>query len=132
VPRAVAGFLLPLAVSVFKAALPISITVGALFIARLYGIGLSVADVATLVLSAVLLSFSTPGIPSGSTLMMVPIFLSIGLPAEGVAILIAVDLVPDVFKTIAHVTSDMTAVAVVHRLTSASNGTPPPVAATSP
>lgn len=44
-----------------------------------------------------------------------PVFVSVGLPVEGVGILLAVDLIPDVFKTTAHVTAHMSAAAVVHR-----------------
>jgi len=55
----------------------------------------------------VVLNFSTPGIPSGGMLLQVPLYTSIGLPVEGIGILIALDTLPDMFKTLLNVTSDM-------------------------
>ena len=54
------------------------------------------------------ISFSVPGIPSGSLFLLAPVLVDIGLPAEGVGILIAVDVIPDMFKTLANVTSHLT------------------------
>ena len=63
-----------------------------------------------------LLNFSTPGIPSGGMLLQLPVYAAIGLPAEGIGILIALDTVPDMFKTALNVTADMaTAVLVTPR-----------------
>jgi hypothetical protein len=86
-----------------------SIGVGmlALFVAKLYGIDLSTANLALVAASSVVLNFSTPGIPSGGMLLQVPLYTSIGLPVEGIGILIALDTLPDMFKTLLNVTSDM-------------------------
>jgi Na+/H+-dicarboxylate symporter len=91
VPAATATFILPIAVALMKVALPISITTGVLFLARLNGAEVHPALVATVVMSAVILSFSTPGVPSGSVLMLVPILDAVGIPAEGAGLLLAVD-----------------------------------------
>jgi len=47
--------------------------------------------------------------------MLAPLFVSIGLPAEGIGILIAVDAIPDVFSTVLNVTGDLAAAAIVQR-----------------
>jgi Na+/H+-dicarboxylate symporter len=60
----------------------------------------------------VVLSLSTPGIPSGGMLLQAPLYVTIGLPVEAIGILIALDTLPDMFKTLLNVTSDM-AVAVL-------------------
>lgn len=112
----VSGFVLPLAVSVFKYAAPLSWTMGALFVAWFYGIPLHVRDIATVAAAGVFLAFAAPGVPRGAFLMLAPLFLAIGLPIEGLGILIAVDAIPDLFATILNVTGDLAATVLVARL----------------
>ena len=113
--REVSGFVLPLAVSTFRLNLAVSWIVGGLFIARLYGVPFGVASIATFYVAAVLMSFSVPGIPSGSLFIIAPLFPTVGLPVEGVGILIALDAVPDIFKTTLNVTGHMTVAAILGR-----------------
>lgn len=103
------GFVLPLAVSVFRVNVPMAWVVGVVFLGKLYGIPVSEGTLLTLVLTSTLLSFSVPGIPSASLFLLSPVLVDVGLPAEGVGILIAVDVLPDMFKTLANVTSQLTA-----------------------
>jgi proton glutamate symport protein len=111
----ISGFVLPLAVSTFKIGVPISWVVGALFIARLHGVTLGHSQIALVAAGAIVLSFSTPGIPSGSLVLMAPVLASVGLPVEGIGILIALDVFPDSFKTTLNVTADMAAAAILSR-----------------
>jgi Na+/H+-dicarboxylate symporter len=111
----VTGFVLPLAVSVFHIAGAVSWTSGAMFVAWFYGIDLHVAQLVTIALATVTLNFAVPGIPRGAFIMLTPLFLSIGLPAEGIGILIAVDAFPDMFSTVLNVTGDLAAAALVAR-----------------
>ncbi|HTK51420.1 MAG TPA: cation:dicarboxylase symporter family transporter, partial [Gemmatimonadaceae bacterium] len=111
----VTGFVLPLAVSAFKIAAPVSWTVGALFVAWFYGIHLGARELATIAVAAIFLPFIGPGVPRGAFLMLAPLFLAIGLPAEGIGILIAVDAIPDIFSTILNVTGDLAAAAIIQR-----------------
>ncbi len=106
-PPTATGFVLPLGASVFKLTSAIYWVVGALFIAKLYGIELSNGSIALVAASSVVLSFSTPGIPSGGMLLQVPLYGAIGLPVEGIGIMIALDTLPDMFKTLLNVTADM-------------------------
>ena len=117
VPPEVVSFVLPLAVAIFRASTPVSFILGALFLGTLYGVEVSPADVASLAFLSVLLSYSVPPVPSGSLFLMAPIFAEIGIPVEGVAILIAVDVIPDLFKTLGNVTSNMASTAVVATIT---------------
>jgi Na+/H+-dicarboxylate symporter len=121
---AVSGFVLPLAVATFKMSTPITHLAGAIFLSHLYGVPLSGIQLLSIAALGVLLSFSSPGIPSGSLVIMVPVLLSVGLPAEGVGILIALDVIPDVTKTILNVTGDIVAATVI------AERNPLPVAAT--
>ncbi|HEY9383804.1 MAG TPA: dicarboxylate/amino acid:cation symporter [Gemmatimonadales bacterium] len=114
-PKQVSGFVLPLSVSIFHIAAPVSWTIGALFVGWFYGIPVGIPQLATVAFASVFLSFAGPGVPRGAFLMLTPLFLAIGLPAEGIGILIAVDAIPDLFSTVLNVTGDLTAAAVVAR-----------------
>jgi Na+/H+-dicarboxylate symporter len=114
-PPTITGFALPLAVSVFRVNVPIAWVVGVYFLGKLYGIPVSEAQLAMLVVTSTLISFSVPGIPSASLFLLAPVLVDMGLPAEGAGILIAVDAIPDMFKTLANVTSHLTSVTVLAR-----------------
>ena len=109
------GVVLPLAIAFLKYATPVARTTGAYFIAILYGIDLTVYLLFILAASISLLSFYTPGIPSASLLIMTPIFVSLGLPVEGIGILIGVDFIIDMFLTMSNVTANIAAVTVMAR-----------------
>jgi DAACS family dicarboxylate/amino acid:cation (Na+ or H+) symporter len=64
-------------------------------------------------LTAILTSFSTPGVPHGWLLMIAPLVAAMGIPPEGIGFLIAVDAIVDRFATTLNVTGDMTAAAIV-------------------
>ena len=83
----------------FRVGATLGLTTGAVFIARLYGISLSGSQMVTIVVTSVITSFSIPGIPGGSIIAMVPVLTSVGLPIEGVGILLGVDTIPDMFRT---------------------------------
>lgn len=112
-PPAVTGFVLPLAVSVFRVNVPVAWVVGVIFLGKLYGVSLGVPELLGLIVTATLISFSVPGIPSASLFLLAPVLVDLGLPAEGAGILIAVDAIPDMFKTTLNVTSHLTVAAIV-------------------
>ncbi|MDQ6887435.1 MAG: dicarboxylate/amino acid:cation symporter [Gemmatimonadota bacterium] len=114
-PVAITTFFLPLAASVFRAGAGVGLTIGVLFTARLYGVSLGAAQLATVILTVVLTSFSIPGIPGGSIIAMVPVMQAAGIPIEGVGILLGIDTIPDMFRTTVNVTGSMTAAVIVGR-----------------
>ena len=116
IPGRVVGFVVPVAVSLFKFASPLSWPIGAIFVSWFYGIPLHFKDLVTIELAAVFLAFAAPGVPRGAFLMLTPLFLAIGLPAEGIGILMALDTIPDLFSTVLNVTGDMAAVVLVARM----------------
>jgi len=116
VPTRISGFVLPLAVSVFKPAAPVAWIVGALFIGKFYGVELGARELGVVALASVFVSFAAPGVPRGAFLLLTPLFEAIGLPAEGIGVLIAVDLLPDMCATVVQVTGDVTATTVIARL----------------
>jgi len=114
-PARVTGFVLPLAVSTFKFAGPVSWTTGALFIGSFYGIPIGATQLVTIALASIFLAFAAPGVPRGAFLMLTPLFLALGLPPEGIGILIAVDALPDLFATVLNVTGDLAAAVIIAR-----------------
>lgn len=106
-PADVTGFVLPLAVASFKLTSPIYWTLGAMVVGKIYGIEIPPIKLAEIALMAVLLNPVTPGIPSGGLLIQAPLYASVGLPVEALGILIAIDTIPDMFKTALNVTADM-------------------------
>jgi len=114
-PSRVTGFVLPLAVSTFRIAAPLSWTVGALFVGWFYRIPLHTMNLATIAFAAVFLAFVAPGVPRGAFIMLTPLFLAIGLPADGIGILIAADAIPDTVSTMLNVTGDLAAAVLVAR-----------------
>jgi proton glutamate symport protein len=112
-PKDVTGFVLPLAVSMFKFAAPVSWTFGALFVAWFYRVPLGPMAYVTIGFAGIFLAFAAPGVPRGAFLMLAPMFLSIGLPVEGIGILIAVDAIPDLFATVLNTSGDLAAAAIV-------------------
>jgi Na+/H+-dicarboxylate symporter len=112
-PSQIGGFVLPLSVATFKVATPITLLTGTLFLSRLYGVSLQTTTLFTLALTAIALSFTAPGVPQGAQLMLAPLLASNGIPAEGIALLIAADTIPDLFGTVTNVTGDLVAGTIV-------------------
>lgn len=114
-PENVTGFVLPLAAAMFKIAGPVSWTIGALFVGWFYNVPLHVTQLATIAFASVFLSFAAPGIPRGAFIMLTPLLVAVGLPAEGIGILIAVDAIPDTFSTVLNATGFLVATVLVAR-----------------
>jgi len=114
-PQIVSSFILPLAASVFRVGGAVAIPVGALFLARLYAVPVTLPQMASIVVTSALASFTVPGIPGGSIIAMVPVLAAVNLPIDGIGILLAVDAIPDMFRTTENVTGSMTLAAVLAR-----------------
>jgi Na+/H+-dicarboxylate symporter len=114
-PPSVTDVVLPLAVSTFKVGTPALWLVAAIFLARLYGVPLAPTQLLVISLTGILTSFSSPGVPHGWLLVISPLVVTMGIPAEGIGLLIAVDAIPDIFATTLNVTGDMVAAALVSR-----------------
>jgi Na+/H+-dicarboxylate symporter len=112
-PVALSSFLFPLTVTLLRCGGAIAQVIGALFVAKLYGVAIGPAQLAAIGVTTVVTTFSVPGIPGGSIIMMVPVLLAAGLPAEGVGLLLGVDTIPDMFRTLTNVTGDIAAAVIL-------------------
>jgi Na+/H+-dicarboxylate symporter len=115
VPDPVTAFVVPLAASIFRIGSAVGQTVGVLFAAQLYGATPTPPQLVTIVIAVVLTTFTVPGIPGGSIVVMLPILLAANLPVEGIGVLLGVDTIPDMFRTTANVTGGISAAAILGR-----------------
>jgi Na+/H+-dicarboxylate symporter len=114
-PPAVSRFVLPLAASISRVGAAVAQPVGVLFLARLYGVTLSPAQLVSVVVTVMFSTFAVAGGPGGSIIAMVPVLAAANLPIEGIGILLAVDTIPDMFRTTANVTGSLAIAAALRR-----------------
>jgi len=114
-PEEVVSFLLPLAASIYRPGGAVGQVVGVVFLAHLYGVTLGVTQLATIALTVIVATFSVPGIPAGSILIMAPVLMAAGIDVAGLGILLGVDTIPDMFRTATNVTGHMATATVLGR-----------------
>ncbi len=110
------SFVLPLGATVNMDGTALYECVAAMFIAQAYGLDLGFAEQFTIVLVALLTSIGVAGIPAASLVAITIILATIGLPAEAVGLILAVDRVLDMCRTAVNVFSDSCGAAVIARL----------------
>jgi proton glutamate symport protein len=115
-PR-VSNLVLPLAVSVFRFSSPGVNLAVALYGAHLYGVDPGLLQIATAITLAVLTSMASVSLPGQITFYTTatPLWLVLGLPLDLLPLLLAVETIPDIFRTIVNVTADVAVTAVVDR-----------------
>lgn len=116
VPRRVSGFVLPIGANVNTDGSALYECVAAIFIAQAYGLDLSFGVQFTVVALALITAVGVAGIPSASLVAITVILAAIGLPLEGVGLILAVDRVLDMCRTALNVLGDSAATIVVARL----------------
>jgi Na+/H+-dicarboxylate symporter len=84
-----------------------------LFLANLSGVTLDGGAMATVVVAVVLATYAVPSIPGGSIVTLVPVLAAAGLPIDGIGVLLALDTIPDMFRTTANLTGAMTLAAIL-------------------
>ena len=111
--KKVAGFTLPLGATVNMDGTALYEMVAAMFIAQAYGIDLSIGQQLTAVLTALLASIGAAGIPMAGLVMLTIVLTTVGLPLEGVGMILAVDRILDMFRTAINVWSDTCGAVVI-------------------
>jgi Na+/H+-dicarboxylate symporter len=113
----VTSIVLPLAVTLFRVSSPSMNLAVVLFVAHVYGIPVGFTVLAAGMLVAVVNSLSSVGLPGQTSFFTgtVPIALAMGMPLELLPLLLAVEVVPDIFRTVSNVTADVAVAAMVER-----------------
>jgi DAACS family dicarboxylate/amino acid:cation (Na+ or H+) symporter len=115
VPREIANFVLTLGSTANQNGTALFEGVTVLFLAQFYGIDLSLQSQLVVVLMSILAGVGTAGVPGGSLPLIVPVLVTVGVPAEGIGIIFGVDRLLDMCRTVLNVTGDITAAVVVAR-----------------
>ncbi len=113
VSREITSFVLPLGATINMNGTALYQGVTAVFIAQVYGMDLSLGAQLTIVLTATLASIGTAGAPAMGVLMLVIVLRQIGIPLEGIALIMGVERILDMFRTSMNITGDIAAAAVV-------------------
>ncbi|OIJ16929.1 dicarboxylate/amino acid:cation symporter [Anaerobacillus alkalidiazotrophicus] len=116
VSKKVSSFVLPLGATINMDGTALYQGVCVLFVAQLYGIELSFAQLLTIVLTATLASIGTAGVPSAGLVMLTMVMTSVGLPLEGIALIAGIDRILDMIRTSVNVTGDASAATIVSAL----------------
>jgi len=116
ISRTVASFALPLGASINRSGSALFQAVAILFAARLYGVALGVPEMFQAGAAVFLASLTVASVPSASIVSLAPAFTATGLPLAGLTLLIGLDRVPDMFRTMTNVTGSLTGAAVVAAL----------------
>lgn len=113
VPRGVSTFVLPLGASIGRAGSALFQAMAVLFIARLYDVGLSAGDLFQAGAAVFLTSLTVASVPSASIVSLAPAFAATGLPLAGLQLLLGLDRIPDMFRTMTNVVGTLTGTVVI-------------------
>ena len=113
VSEEVSSFVLPLGATINMDGTALYQAVAAVFIAQTLGIGLGLGAQLEIILLAVLASIGTAAVPSAGIIMLIIILESIGVPAAGIALILGVDRILDMCRTVTNVTGDATVASIV-------------------
>jgi proton glutamate symport protein len=115
VSNKITSFTLPLGATINMDGTALYECVAAIFIAQAYGIELSVIQQVIIVVTALLASIGAAGIPMAGLVMITVVLSAVGLPLEGVGLILAVDQILDMFRTSVNVWSDTCGAAIIAR-----------------
>ncbi len=112
----ISSFVLPLGATVNMDGTALYQGVAAIFIAQIYGMDLGLADQLTIVTSATLASVGAAGVPGAGMITLAMVLTAVGVPTEGLALVLGVDRLLDMFRTATNVIGDSTASVLMARL----------------
>ncbi len=117
IPAHVADVILPLAVAIFRFTSPVANLAVCFMIAHLYGLQPTVLQIAGAIVVAYAVSIASVGLPGQVSFVasIAPICLALGVPTDLLGILIAVEVIPDIFRTLGNTTADLAATSILAR-----------------
>lgn len=113
VSNEVASFVLPVGVTINMDGTSCYQAIATVFIAQVFGVNLDIYDQLIIVITATLASIGTPGVPGGSIVMLIIVLTSVGIPIEGLALILGIDRPLDMLRTVVNVTGDATVSTIV-------------------
>lgn len=113
VSRDVAAFTIPLGATINMDGTAIMQGVATFFIAQVYGQDLTLGMMATVVITATLASIGTAGVPGAGPIMLSMVLTSVGLPIEGVGLIMGIDRLVDMGRTVTNITGDAVCTTVI-------------------
>ena len=116
VSKKIAGFVLPIGATINMDGTALYEAVAAMFIAQAYGITMTLPQQITIMLTAALASIGAAAIPSAGLITMVIVLKAVGLPLEGIAMILAVDRILDMSRTAVNVWGDSCGAVIVANL----------------
>jgi len=116
IDKKIAGFVLPLGATVNMDGTALYEAVAAMFVASIYGIHLSLEQQIIVLITATLAAIGAAGIPSAGLVTMTLVFSAVGLPLEGIAVILAIDRFLDMFRTAINVWGDLIGAKIIDNL----------------
>ncbi|MEB1808874.1 MAG: dicarboxylate/amino acid:cation symporter [Bacillaceae bacterium] len=113
VPKSISSFVQPLGATINMDGTAIMQGVAVVFIAQVFGVDLSINEILIVILTAVLASIGTAGVPGVGLIMLAMVLKSVGLPVEGIALIIGVDRLLDMTRTAVNITGDASCAVIV-------------------
>ena len=113
VSKKISSFTIPLGATVNMDGTSIMQGVAVIFIAQVYGISLTPSDLLTVVATATLASIGTAGVPSVGLVTLAMVLQSVGLPTEGIALIMGIDRILDMLRTAVNITGDAVCTTIV-------------------
>jgi Na+/H+-dicarboxylate symporter len=113
VSKSIASFTIPLGATINMDGTAIMQGAATIFIAQLYGIPLDFMDILTIILTATLASIGTAGVPGVGMVMLSMVVTSVGLPIEGIALIMGIDRILDMMRTVVNITGDAVCTVIV-------------------
>lgn len=113
VPEEVSSFVLPLGATINMDGTALYQAVAAVFISQALGMELGLTGQLTILLTALLASIGTAAVPGAGIIMLVIILESVGIPSAGIALILGVDRILDMLRTVTNVTGDATVATIV-------------------
>jgi DAACS family dicarboxylate/amino acid:cation (Na+ or H+) symporter len=123
IPREVAGFVLPLGATMNMNGTALFEGATVLFLAQVFGVELTAVQQVVVMLMAVVTAIGVAGIPGGSIPLLMAVLGLVGVPPEGIAIVLGVDRILDMCRTVLNVTGDLVTAAVVQRFSGSDQAT---------
>jgi Na+/H+-dicarboxylate symporter len=107
IDKSISSFTVPLGATINMDGTAIMQGCATFFLASLYGIDLGISEILTIVITATIASIGTAGIPSAGIIMLTVIFSQVGIPLEGIPLLLGVDRLLDMMRTSVNVSGDI-------------------------